>query len=231
MSWKEFFKLTRAKIIIVLLIFFVSSLILIPSKAYIPKFWQSQPLFMIYYIYFLFAFSVHFGYSPLPFFFLLVAHIFITYLIVSAIFYLWVYSKIVRIKKILTIIAILIFFVAAYTFLAFNDIKDVHYQKIGEAGLNINMCDEISNEFRKESCYRYIINKKVSPDFCESIEYEPSRDECFIILISREGSKIEYCFQMRIDDRRWSCLEEIAVSQKNPSLCENIETESRKKVA
>lgn len=136
--------------------------------------------------------------------------------------------------KLINIVILLVFF-ASLIFLSYNyfytttllkcssyhgDRKEVCIIHYAEFMFDVNICENIINQSRKDNCYFYFIGNS-DKNICFKIVDEISRGICLTEL-SKSTNDESWCNQVSKPDLFADCFQILAIQKNNSLICNNI---------
>lgn len=86
------------------------------------------------------------------------------------------------------------------------NLKDLCYQSASRILLEFSICDKMTQESIKGSCYGYIIiRKKLEFSGCENSDSQDFIDNCYNVIAVSTGD-INHCLKIQNDDLKEACL-------------------------
>ncbi|MFH2106413.1 MAG: hypothetical protein ABII22_04080 [Candidatus Micrarchaeota archaeon] len=88
-----------------------------------------------------------------------------------------------------------------------------------------NLIDQTYAQISRNNCYFDVAKKYTKPEICENLASVPHKIQCYEATIIRQDVKeVSDCDGVAADDWRNQCYTSVARTQKDPSICNKIET-------
>lgn len=102
-----------------------------------------------------------------------------------------------------------------------ND-RDDCYFKIANMTFDPSICGRIMDSFKQDLCYLTVAQTSSNPSFCSRIQNSYRRNSCFSSIIYGQSVAPSTCADINYTNWKDQCYQQIAISSKNSTLCQNI---------